>query len=65
MTLEFALVFIADGELVEITPKNIRLRKLHMRENDRKQAVKRGENNRKEAYRPPIGEDARGRPGPE
>jgi GTP-binding protein len=42
MTLEFALEFIADGELVEITPKNIRLRKIHLTENERKQAAKRG-----------------------
>ncbi|MDH3214837.1 MAG: translational GTPase TypA [Candidatus Krumholzibacteria bacterium] len=42
MTLEFALEFIGDDELVEITPKNIRLRKLHLRENDRRQAAKRG-----------------------
>ncbi len=41
MTLEFALEFIADGELVEITPKNIRLRKFHLTENARKQAAKR------------------------
>jgi GTP-binding protein len=41
MTLEFALEFIADGELVEITPKNIRLRKIHLTENERKQAAKR------------------------
>ena len=41
MTLEFALEFIADGELVEITPKNIRLRKIHLTENARKQAAKR------------------------
>jgi GTP-binding protein len=41
MTLEFALEFIADGELVEITPKNIRLRKTHLTENQRKQAAKR------------------------
>jgi GTP-binding protein len=40
MTLESALEFIADDELVEITPKNIRLRKLHLTENDRRQAVK-------------------------
>jgi GTP-binding protein len=40
MTLEFALEFIADDELVEITPKNIRLRKLHLKANDRKQAAK-------------------------
>ena len=36
MTLEFALEFIADDELVEITPKNIRLRKLNLTEIGRK-----------------------------
>lgn len=41
MTLEFALEFIEDDELVEITPKNIRIRKLHLNENDRKRAGKR------------------------
>ncbi len=38
MTLEFALEFISDDELVEITPKNIRIRKLYLSENDRKRA---------------------------
>jgi GTP-binding protein len=42
MTLEFALEFISDDELVEVTPKNIRLRKLHLAENDRKLAAKFG-----------------------
>jgi GTP-binding protein len=41
MTLEFALSFIADDELVEITPKHIRLRKQHLHENARKLAAKR------------------------
>ena len=36
ITLEFALEFIDDDELVEITPKNIRLRKKHLTENERK-----------------------------
>ncbi len=36
MTLQFALEFIEDDELVEITPKNIRLRKRHLTENERK-----------------------------
>ena len=35
-TLEFALEFIEDDELVEITPQNIRIRKLHLSEHDRK-----------------------------
>ncbi len=36
MTLEFALEFIEEDELVEITPKNIRLRKRYLTENERK-----------------------------
>lgn len=36
MTLEFALEFIEADELVEITPKNIRLRKRYLDENERK-----------------------------
>ena len=38
MSLEQALEFIADDELVEITPKAIRLRKKHLTESDRKRA---------------------------
>jgi GTP-binding protein len=38
MSLEQAMEFIADDELVEVTPKNIRLRKRHLREGDRKRA---------------------------
>ena len=37
-TLEQALDFIEDDELVEVTPKEIRLRKKHLTENDRKRA---------------------------
>ena len=37
-TLEQALDFIEDDELVEITPKEIRLRKKHLTESDRKRA---------------------------
>ena len=36
LTLEYAVEFIADDELVEITPKSIRLRKRYLKENDRK-----------------------------
>ena len=35
-SLEQALEFIEDDELVEVTPKSIRLRKKHLTENDRK-----------------------------
>ncbi|MQR02619.1 translational GTPase TypA [Glaciimonas soli] len=38
MSLEYAVEFIADDELVEVTPKSIRLRKRHLKENDRKKA---------------------------
>jgi len=38
VTLESAIEFIADDELVEITPKSIRLRKRHLNEHDRKRA---------------------------
>ncbi len=37
MTLEFALEFIEDDELAEITPKNVRLRKRYLTDNDRRQ----------------------------
>ncbi|MBK2357778.1 translational GTPase TypA [Francisella hispaniensis] len=38
LTLEYALEFIEDDELVEITPKSIRLRKKYLTESDRKKA---------------------------
>lgn len=37
-TLEQALEFISDDELVEVTPTSIRVRKKHLTENDRKRA---------------------------
>ena len=40
LTLESAIEFIADDELVEITPKAIRLRKRHLKEHERKRAAK-------------------------
>lgn len=39
-TLELALEYIEDDELVEITPKNIRLRKRYLTDNERKKASK-------------------------
>jgi len=39
-TLEQALEFIEDDELVEVTPNYIRLRKMHLTENDRKRNKK-------------------------
>jgi GTP-binding protein len=38
LTLEYAVEFIDDDELVEITPKSIRVRKRHLKEHDRKRA---------------------------
>ena len=38
MSLEYAVEFIADDELVEVTPKSIRLRKRHLKETERKKA---------------------------
>jgi len=38
LTLEYAVEFIANDELVEITPKSIRLRKRHLQEHDRRRA---------------------------
>ena len=40
MTLEKSLAYIQDDELVEVTPKSIRLRKVHLDPNDRKRAEK-------------------------
>ena len=40
MTLEKALAYIEDDELVEVTPKSIRLRKKFLDANDRKRAEK-------------------------
>jgi GTP-binding protein len=40
MTLEKALAYIEDDELVEVTPKSIRLRKRHLDPNERKRAEK-------------------------
>ena len=38
LTLEYAVEFIADDELVEITPKSIRLRKRFLKESERRRA---------------------------
>ncbi len=40
LTLETAIEWIADDELVEVTPKEIRVRKRHLTESDRKLAAK-------------------------
>lgn len=43
LTLERAVEFIADDELVEITPKSIRLRKRFLKEHERRRAQREGE----------------------
>ncbi|MEM6627746.1 MAG: translational GTPase TypA [Pseudomonadota bacterium] len=40
MTLERALAYIQDDELVEVTPEHIRLRKVHLDPHERKRAAK-------------------------
>ncbi len=40
LSLEYAVEFIEDDELVEITPKSIRLRKRYLKEHERKRANK-------------------------
>ncbi len=42
LTLESAIEFITDEELVEITPKSLRLRKRHLKEHDRRRAQREG-----------------------
>ena len=37
-TLEYALEFINEDELVEVTPESIRIRKKYLREHERKRA---------------------------
>jgi len=41
LSLEEAIAFINDDELVEVTPKSLRLRKVHLRAEERKAAEKR------------------------
>jgi GTP-binding protein len=40
LSLEYAVEFIADDELVEITPKSIRIRKRFLKEHERKKAAR-------------------------
>ena len=44
LTLEYAVNFIDDDELVEVTPKTIRLRKRHLLEHERKRASRENQN---------------------
>ncbi|WP_374492760.1 translational GTPase TypA [Brachymonas sp.] len=43
LSLEYGVEFIEDDELVEITPKSIRLRKRFLKEHDRKRASREGQ----------------------
>ena len=43
MTLERSIAYVADDELVEVTPKAIRLRKRHLDPNERKRAARQQE----------------------
>nr|PZN69273.1 MAG: translational GTPase TypA [Pseudomonadota bacterium] len=43
LTLEYAVEFIADDELVEVTPQSIRIRKRHLTENERKRHARAAE----------------------
>jgi len=38
LNLEYAVEFISDDEIVEVTPENIRIRKRHLKENERRRA---------------------------
>ncbi|HET7756530.1 MAG TPA: translational GTPase TypA [Steroidobacteraceae bacterium] len=40
LTLEYAVEFIADDELVEVTPDSIRIRKRHLKAHERKRAAR-------------------------
>ncbi len=40
ITLEYALEYVELDELVEITPGSVRMRKMHLKENDRKRAAR-------------------------
>ncbi len=62
LTLEYAVEFIADDELVEVTPKSIRIRKRFLKEHERKKAAARRRDSRgplrprRHAGRPPARE---------
>ena len=43
LTLEYAVEFIVDDDMVEVTPKSIRLRKRYLIEHERKAALRRAE----------------------
>ena len=43
LTLEYAVEFIADDELVEVTPQSIRIRKRYLTDNERKRMARAAE----------------------
>ena len=43
LNLEYAVEFIADDELVEVTPESIRIRKRYLTENERKRSSRAGQ----------------------
>jgi GTP-binding protein len=49
MTLEQAIAYIGDDELVEVTPENIRIRKRFLDVNDRKKSARASEKRRLQA----------------
>ena len=55
LTLEYAVEFIADDELVEVTPASIRIRKRFLKEQERKRAARsRGRRDRLSTPRPEL-----------
>jgi len=40
VSLEEAIEYLGDDELLEVTPQNLRLRKMHLNKTDRKRAKK-------------------------
>jgi GTP-binding protein len=42
LTLELAVEFIDDDELIEITPQSIRVRKRHLTDHERRRAARSG-----------------------
>ena len=51
MSLEYAVEFIDDDELVEVTPQSIRLRKRHLKEHERRRASREGRGRLSQRYR--------------
>jgi GTP-binding protein len=50
LSLEQAIEFIADDELVEVTPKSIRLRKRHLTDHERRRLAKRSESGKTSSF---------------